>query len=55
VVQPLRPGSGDALYDSVSMRRFCGFELGEDVIPDEATILNFRKRHERHLLASTQF
>ena len=30
------------------MRRFAGFELGDDRIPDETTILNFRRLLEKH-------
>src|SRR4030065_674118 len=37
----------DALYDSESMRRFAGIDLGEDAIPDETTILNFRHLLEK--------
>ena len=35
------PGAEEALYDSESMRRFAGIELGEDAVPDESTILQF--------------
>ncbi len=42
------PGAEDALYDITSMRRFAKIELGEDVIPDETTILNFRHLLEAH-------
>lgn len=34
-------------YDSEAMRRFAGTELGDDRIPDETTILNFRRFLER--------
>ena len=37
------PGAEEALYDRVSMRMFAGIELGTDAIPDETTILNFRR------------
>ena len=30
------------LYDSLSMRRFVGIDLGREPVPDETTILNFR-------------
>ena len=36
------PGMEDALYDTTSLRRFAGLELGEGAIPDETAILNFR-------------
>ena len=39
----------ETLYDKRrAMRRFAGIELGDDRIPDETTILNFR-----HLLEPT--
>ena len=41
------PGAEDALYEIESMRRFAGIELGEAPIPDETTILNFRRLLER--------
>lgn len=44
------PGMEDALYEIESMRRFAGLELVEDAIPDETTILNFRRLLERHRL-----
>jgi|GEM_PF-1010792 len=34
--------------DSAAMRRFAGIEPGDDRIPDETTILNFRHLLERH-------
>ena len=37
------PGAEDAINDSESMRRFVGIELGEDKVPDETTIVNFRR------------
>ena len=43
------------MYDSESMRRFVGLELGEDTIPDESTILRFRHLLERHELARKLF
>jgi hypothetical protein len=45
------PGAEDAIYDSESMRRFAGVELGEDSVPDETTILRFRHLLEEHALA----
>lgn len=38
----------DALYDSESMRRFAGIELGRDPVPDATTILKFRHLLEQH-------
>ena len=49
------PGAEDALYDSESMRRFAGVELGEDRIPDETTILRFRHLLEAHQLTEAIF
>ncbi|NOR41955.1 MAG: hypothetical protein GQ572_01370 [Gammaproteobacteria bacterium] len=41
------PAAEEALYDMESMRRFSLLELGDDVIPDESTILNFRRLIEK--------
>jgi transposase, IS5 family len=49
------PGVEDALYDSESMRRFVGIDLGEDAIPDESTILHFRHLLEAHHLTEAMF
>jgi transposase, IS5 family len=49
------PGAEEALYDMESMRHFAGLELGEDAIPDETTILNFRRLLERHSLTNAVF
>lgn len=49
------PGMEDALYDSESMRRFAGIELGEDSVPDETTILKFRHLLEKHQLTRKLF
>ena len=45
----------ETLYDSEAMRRFAGIELGDDRIPDESTILNFRHLLERHGLTEAIF
>ena len=45
----------ETLYDSEAMRRFAGIELGDDRIPDETTILNFRHLLERHALTEAIF
>ena len=42
------PMAEETLYDSEAMRRFAGIELGDDRIPDETTILNFRHLLARH-------
>ena len=49
------PAVEEALYDMESMRRFSLLELGEDVIPDETTILNFRRLIEKHDLSVVMF
>jgi transposase, IS5 family len=49
------PMAEEALYDSEAMRRFAGIELGDDRIPDETTILNFRHLLERHGLTEALF
>ena len=49
------PAMEEALYDMESMRRFAGIELGEDAVPDETTILNFRHLLERHRLTERLF
>lgn len=49
------PQAEDTLYDSESVRRFVGVELGEDVVPDETTILRFRHLLERHRLTEALF
>ena len=49
------PMAEETLYDSESMRRFAGIELGDDRIPDETTILNFRHLLERHGLTEAIF
>src|ERR1700676_5783550 len=49
------PQAADALYESESMRRFARVELGDDVVPDESTILRFRHLLERHGLTQAIF
>jgi hypothetical protein len=49
------PSMEETLYDSESMRRFAGIELGQDEVPDETTILNFRHLLERHGLTRKLF
>lgn len=49
------PAAEDAIYDSEAMRRFAGVDLGDDVIPDETTILRFRHLLERHQLTAALF
>ena len=49
------PMAEEILRDSEAMRRFAGIELGDDRIPDETTILNFRHPLERHGLTEAIF
>jgi IS5 family transposase len=49
------PQAEDAIYDSESMRRFAHVELGDDVIPDETTILRLRHLLEKHGLTQAIF
>src|SRR5580765_2615475 len=49
------PAVEEALYESVSMRRFVGIDLGREPAPDETTILNFRHLLERNDLARELF
>jgi IS5 family transposase len=49
------PQAEDAIYDSESMRRFARVEIGEDVVPDETTILRFRHILEKHGLTGEIF
>lgn len=49
------PQAEDSLYDSESIRRFVRIELGEDVVPDETTILRFRHLLEQHGLTAKIF
>ena len=49
------PAAEDAIYDSESIRRFVGVELGEDRVPDESTILRFRHLLETHDLTEAIF
>ena len=48
------PQAEDAIYDSESMRRFARVELGDDVVPDETTILRFRHLLEQHGLTGAE-
>ena len=49
------PQAEDAIYDSESMRRFARVELGDEVVPDESTILRFRHLLEQHGLTQAIF
>jgi len=49
------PQAEDMIYDSEAMRRFARVELGDDVVPDESTILRFRHLLEQHRLTAAIF
>jgi transposase, IS5 family len=49
------PGAEEALYESRSMCRFVGIDLGREPVPDESTILGFRHLLERHQLGEALF
>ncbi len=49
------PQAEDAIYDSESMRGFARVELGDEVVPDETTILRFRHLLEKHALTGAIF
>jgi IS5 family transposase len=44
------PGAEEALYDSIAIRQFAGVSTDADIIPDETSILNFRRLLEKHQL-----
>lgn len=45
----------EALYDSGSLRRFVGIDLGREAVPDATTLLKFRHLLEQHGLAEKLF
>jgi IS5 family transposase len=49
------PGVEEALYDSASMRRFSGIDLGREPVPDETTVCKFRHLLEQHDLGRVLF
>ena len=49
------PAAEEALYDSASMRRFAGIDLGLEAPPDETTICKFRHLLERNTLGKPLF
>jgi transposase, IS5 family len=44
-----------ALYDSLSMRRFVGIDLGREPVPDETTVCRFRHLLEQHAFGRRLF
>jgi len=49
------PAAEEALYDSVSMHRFIGLDLGQERAPNETIICRFRDLLERNHLGETLF
>jgi IS5 family transposase len=49
------PAVEEALYESMSMRRFVGIDLGREPVPDETTVCRFRHLLEQHDLGSRIF
>jgi transposase, IS5 family len=49
------PAVEDALYDSLSMQRFVGIDLGREPVPDETTVCRFRHLLEQHDLGRRMF
>lgn len=49
------PAMEEALWETPLLRGFAGIELGTDTIPDETTILHFRRLLERHALGKALF
>ena len=45
----------EALYDSASLRRFVGIDLGREPVPDATTLLKFRRRLNAHDLGEALF
>jgi IS5 family transposase len=45
----------EALYDSASLRRFVGIDLGREPVPDSTTITKFRKLLNDHKLGEALF
>jgi transposase, IS5 family len=45
----------EALYDSASLRRFAGIDLGRESVPDATSLLRFRHLLEKHQLGERLF
>ena len=45
----------EALYDSASLRRFVGIDLGREAVPDATTMLKFRRLLNEHKLGEALF
>lgn len=49
------PAAEEALYESISMCRFVGIDLGKEPVPDETTICKFRHLLEKQQLGKKLF
>jgi IS5 family transposase len=49
------PAMEEALHDVPMLREFAGLDAGEEAMPDETTILKFRRLLETHRLAQSLF
>jgi len=49
------PGVEETLYNSTSMLRFVGIDLGREAVPDETTVCKFRHLLEKHKLGERIF
>jgi IS5 family transposase len=49
------PAVEEALYESLSMRRFADIDLGREQVPDETTVCKFRHLLEKHDLGRKLF
>jgi len=49
------PAAEEALYDSLSLRKFVGVDLGREAAPDETTLCKFRHLIEQHELGKAIF
>ena len=49
------PAAEEALYDSLSLRKFVGIDLGREAAPDETTLCKFRHLIEQHELGKAIF
>jgi IS5 family transposase len=45
----------ETLYDSASLRRSAGIDLGCEAVPDTTTMIKFRRLLEQHQLAERLF
>jgi IS5 family transposase len=45
------PAMEESLYDTPMFREFAGLDMGQDLLPDESTILRFRRLLETHHLS----